>query len=308
MNRGRASSAQGAFSTVTGKIALDLIDRIYLAAAEREQWTAFCSALSTALGGAAVGISLEHPRPGEKGIGYCTGFDPAYCESFRARYHLLSPWEEPVSRLPVGALAFGAHLVPDEVALRSRYYEEWMKPQGLLVGPMLCGVIGVHGAIRSYLSIHRPKGARECGAREYALCRLLMPHLRRAIEFDRQFRSLEVEREITFGSLDQLGAGLFLVDARGGVLHSNRIGEEMASRGEGLCIDAEGLAGAAAAETRALRLLIHQATRGDGGRGGSLSLRAGGADLEVRVTRCDGAAIGGRRVAVVLVTSPRRAG
>jgi hypothetical protein len=310
VDRPRNESAQGAFSTFTGRTALDLIDQIYLAAAEREQWTGFCSALSAALGGAAVGVSLEHPRPGEKGIGYGIGFDPAYCQSFRTRYYALSPWEEPLASLPVGALAFGAHLVPDEVALRSEYYEEWMKPQGLLVGPTLCGVIGVHGAIRSYLSVHRPKGVRECGAREYALCRLLMPHLRRAIEFDRRFRSLEAEREIGFASLDQLAAGLFLVDAQGRILACNRIGDEMASRRDGLFIDTDGIAGATPAETRALRVLIHQAIRGEGDRGGSVSLRrtSGRPDLEARVTSLDGATVEGHRVAAVLVTDPTQSG
>jgi hypothetical protein len=103
---------------ITENIALDLIDRIYRAAAEREEWTSFCSALAVAVGGAAVAVNLEHPRPGEKGLAYSTGFDPAYRESFRRHYFALEPWEEPNSQLPVGALAFGAHLVPDEVVLR----------------------------------------------------------------------------------------------------------------------------------------------------------------------------------------------
>ena len=119
----------------TEKTALDLIDRIFRAAARREEWTSFCSALGTALGGAAVAINLEFPKPGEKGLAFSTGFDPAFRESFRSHYFALEPWEEPFARLPVGALAFGGHLVPDEVALRSEFYNDWMKPQGFLVGP-----------------------------------------------------------------------------------------------------------------------------------------------------------------------------
>jgi hypothetical protein len=108
------AAAERAFVNVTESIALDLIDRIYRAAAEREEWTGFCSALAVAVGGGAVAINLEHPRPGEKGLAYSVGFDPAYRQSFRSHYFALEPWEERTSRLPGGALAWGAHLVPDE--------------------------------------------------------------------------------------------------------------------------------------------------------------------------------------------------
>jgi len=214
--------------------ALDLIDRIYRAALVREEWTGFCSALATAVGGGSVAINLEHPKLGEKGLAYSTGFDPAYRESFRSHYFALEPWETPTSRLPMGALAFGAHLVPDEDVLRSEYYNDWMKPQGFVVGPTLGGVIGVQGVVRSYLGIYRREGAREYGSNEYALCRLLMPHLRRAIEFDRHIRSLEAERTIAFDALDRLSEGLILIDRRGKILACNRVAEEIVALNDGL--------------------------------------------------------------------------
>jgi PAS domain-containing protein len=291
---------------VDGSIALDLIDRIYRAALVREEWTGCCSALAAAVGGAAVAINVEYPRPGEKGLAFSTGFDPAYRESFRLHHFALEPWEEMTSRLPIGALAFGAHLVPDEVVLRSEYYADWMKPQGFAVGPTLGGVIGVHGKVRSYLGIYRPEGAREYGGKEYALCRLLMPHLRRAIEFDRHFRSLEVERSIAFDALDHLHTGLILFDRQGKVLACNRIAEETLAMNDGLCIDREGLAAALPSETRKLRILIHQAARRQGLRGGSLSLTrpSGKPDFEVLVTCFSGASVEGlegRHVAAALI-------
>ncbi len=294
---------------VDEKIAFDLIDRIYRAAAEREEWTGFCSALGVAVGGAAVAINLEHPRPGEKGLAYSTGFDPAYRESFRSHYFALEPWEKPTSQLPVGALAFGAHLVPDAVVLRSKYYNDWMKPQGFEVGPTLGGVIGVEGAARSYLGIYRPEGAREYGNKEYALCRLLMPHLRRAIEFDRHFRSLELERASAFDALDHLSAGLFLVDPQGKIAACNRVADEVVALNDGLCIDGEGLAAAVESETRKLRILIYQAARRKGLRGGSLSLTrpSGKPDLDVLVTCFCGTPLEdmeGRQVAAVLINDP----
>ena len=298
---------------VTENIALDLIDRIYRAAAGREEWTGFCSALATAVGGAAVAINLEHPRPGEKGLAYSTGFDPAYRESFRRHYFALEPWEETTSQLPVGALAWGAHLVPDEVVLRSEYYNDWMRPQEFLVGPTLGGVIGVQGVVRSYLGIYRPEGAREYGSEEYALCRLLMPHLRRAIEFDRHFCSLEVQRKIAFDALDPVSAGLVLIDRQGKILACNRVADEIVAMNDGLCIEGEGLAAADPSETRKLRILIYQAAHGKGRRGGSLSLPRPSEkpDFDVLVTCFWGASMEGveeRHLAAVLINDPDRAG
>ena len=45
------AAAKRAFVNFSESIAFDLIDRIYRAAAEREQWTGFCSALGVAVGG-----------------------------------------------------------------------------------------------------------------------------------------------------------------------------------------------------------------------------------------------------------------
>jgi PAS domain-containing protein len=292
----------------TESIALDLTDRIYRAASQREAWSDFCSALGVALGGAAVAINLEHPTPGEKGLAYSTGFDPAYRASFRSHYFAIEPWEEATSRLPVGALAFGEHLVPDEVVLHGEYYNDWMKPQGFAVGPTLGGVIGVHGAVRSYLGVYRPQGAREYGSREYALCRMLMPHLRRAIEFDRRFRSLTAEREIAFDAMDHLSVGLAVVDRQGRVLACNRVAEEIAALKDGLSINEDGLAGSIPFETRKLRVLIHQVASGEGHRGGSLSLTrpSGKPDLELLVTLFREESLGGGRVAAVLIDDATR--
>jgi PAS domain-containing protein len=298
---------------LTENIALDLIDRIYRAAAKREAWANFCSALAVAVGGAAVAINLEHPRPGEKGLAHSTGFDPAYRESFRSHYFAIEPWEEPTSQLPVGALAFGAHLVPDEVVLRSEYYNDWMKPQGFVVGPTLGGVIGVHGVVRSYLGVYRPKGAREYGNAEHALCRLLMPHLRQAIEFDRRFHSLEAERSMAFDALDHLSAGLILADRQGKILACNRVADEIVALNDGLCINGDGLAAAIPWETRKLRISIYQAARCQGRRGGSLLLTrpSGKPHLDVLVTCFCGASlegVEGRQVAALLINDPARAG
>jgi PAS domain-containing protein len=297
----------------TESIALDLTDRIYRAATQRKEWTGFCSALGVALGGAAVAINLEFPRPGEKGLSYSTGFDPAYVASFRSHYFALEPWEIPTARLPVGALAFGAHLVPDEVVLRSEYYNDWMRPQGFAAGPSLGGVIGVHGEARSYLGVYRPEGAREYGSREYALCRLLMPHLRRAIELDRQLRSLDAEREIAFETLDYLSVGLVVVDPQGRILACNRVAAEIVALNDGLHIDEEGLACAIPSQTRRLRVLIHQAAHGEGKWGGSLSLSrpSGKPDFGVLVACFSGASLEGlegRRVAAVVINDANRPG
>lgn len=292
----------------TENTALDLTDRIYRAATRREEWTCFCSALGTALGGGAVAINLEFPRAGEKGLAYSTGFDPDYRESFRSHYFALEPWEEPTEKLPVGALAFGEHLVPDEVVFQSEYYNDWMKPQGFVAGPTLGGVIGIHGGARSYLGVYRPKGGREYGGREYALCRLLMPHLRRAIELDRRLQTLTAEREIAFDAMDRLSVGLAVVDRQGRVLACNRVAEEIVALKDGLSINEEGLAGSIPFETRRLRVLIHQAAGGEGHRGGSLSLArpSGRPDLKLLVTLFCEESMGGRRVAAVLIDDPTR--
>ena len=209
----------------------------------------------------------------------------------------------------MGALAFGAHLVPDSLVLRSEYYNDWMKPQGFAVGPSLGGVIGVQGVVRSYLGVYRPEGAREYGNAEYALCRLLMPHLRRAIDFDRHLRSLDIQRASAFDALDHLSAGLILVDRQGKIVACNRLADAIVGMNDGLCIDGEGLAAAVESETRKLRISIYQAARCRGLRGGSLSLTrpSGKPNLEVLVTCfCETSLddLEGRRVAAILVEDP----
>jgi PAS domain-containing protein len=198
--------------------------------------------------------------------------------------------------------------VPDEVVLRSEYYADWMKPQGFAVGPNLGGVIGVHGKVRSYLGIYQPEGAREYGGKEYALCRLPDAHPRRAIEFDRHFRSSRWSGASP-STRSTTCTGLILLDRQGRIVGCNRIAEEVVAMNDGLCIDGKGLAAAVHSETRKLRILIHQAARRQGLLGGSLSLTrpSGKPDFEVLVTWFSGTSLEGlegRHVAAALIEVP----
>jgi DNA-binding CsgD family transcriptional regulator len=115
-----------------------------------------------------------------------------------------------------------------ETLLKTRYYQEWAKPRGLVDA---MSVLIMRNADRlAEVGLGRHESAGLITDREVGLMRLLAPHLRRALTISDLLEMKSIEAESLGGVLDQMAVGVLLVAEDGRILHANRAAAAMLER------------------------------------------------------------------------------
>jgi DNA-binding NarL/FixJ family response regulator len=148
---------------------------------------------------------------------------------YKERYAKLDPTTKPLLLRDVGEVASTTELVPYSEYVESRYYKEWVKPQGF--------VDSWHASLEksATTSVHlifwrKGKTGIESDATRDRM-RLIVPHLRRAVQISSLVDHGKAEAALFGDTLDGIAAGLFLVDAIGRILHANASGHALLARG-----------------------------------------------------------------------------
>jgi DNA-binding CsgD family transcriptional regulator len=181
---------------------------------------------------------------------------------------------------PPGTIHIGEQLVSEPQLMRSRFYTEWLGPQNL--HHRLCAVLSREGATAVFLEVMRPREWAGFAAGDIDRCRVLLPHLQRALRTRRRLAELEVERDAALRALDQLPWGVVFVDEHGHRLAANRHAQEILVAGDGLTARGNTLRAELADETARLEELLTSALD----RTGEKRSRAGGT---LSITRPSGA-------------------
>src|SRR5262249_37594485 len=84
----------------------------------------------------------------------------------------------------------------------------------------------------------------------------LLPHLRRATRIYLRRAALDSERQAFGAALDRIPVGVILLDRPGHVCATNRVGDRLLSRRDGLFLDRSGLQAARAEDTSHLHELV----------------------------------------------------
>ena len=123
--------------------------------------------------------------------------------------------------------------IPEDVFSSTRYYREWVKPQGIcdsvqsivLRNP---GQMGVFAALR-----HESRGVAT--DREISLMRQLAPHIRRAITISNLIDLKALETQALPATLDHCAVGVIVVARDNRILHANDAARAMFSAGSPIC-------------------------------------------------------------------------
>ena len=171
-------------------------------------------------------------------------------------------------------------LSPNVNSSRSKFYADWLEPQNL--HHRLCAVLSREGATAVFLEVLRSRGCAGFDQDDIDRCRVLLPHLQRALRTRRRMAELEVERDAALRALDQLPWGVVFVDEHHNRLTANRHAQEILVAGDGLTARGNTLRAELADETVRLEQLLNSALD----RTGKAHSRAGGT---LSITRPSGA-------------------
>jgi DNA-binding CsgD family transcriptional regulator len=277
----------------------DLIGVVYDAAIDPSRWEGAIEKVAQFVGGAGGGLFCKDVGAHHAAIPYRFGFQvPLPVEFFRQIYpaaegHFLGDLEQPIAT---------TDLMPFAELTQSELYRQWAEPQGfidfvstLLDRTAISAVI--FGVFR-----HQRNGVVDDRTRRQM--RLIAPHLRRAVLIGRMFEFKAAEVATFVDVLDGLGAGMYLVDAGGRLIHANAAGNAILDAGDILACAAGRLAARDAQVDRALRDIFAAAGQGDAALGiKGIAVPLTGKDGECYVAHALPLTSGARRRAGVVYTA-----
>ncbi len=164
---------------------------------------------------------------------YSWAENPAYVDSYLTKYATLNPAFPTMLLFKVGDVIASNDVLPDPQLHKTRFYKEWLEPQGFVdcIGmvleksPASCAVFVV---FRDQRSGRVDETARERMA-------LLVPHIRRAVLIGKSIDQKSVSATDLADTLDAVAAAVYLVNAEGRMVHTNRSGVALLARDDLLC-------------------------------------------------------------------------
>ncbi|MDC7786798.1 DNA-binding CsgD family transcriptional regulator/PAS domain-containing protein [Rhodoplanes tepidamans] len=251
----------------------DLIGDVYDAALDDGLWPGVLHKAAAFVGGCAASVYSKDSVHRTAEITHGVGIDDAFKRSYLDGYVKIDPTTPGFFFCGVGEVVNTPDILPYDEFLQSRFYAEWVAPQGLV--DQVTTVLEKSATSYAVFSVfrHARDGLADEGARHRM--RLLAPHVRRAVQIGRTVTLGRAEAATFADTLDSLVAATFLVDATGRIVHANRAGHAMVAEGtvmraaRGRLLAADGESDRLLQGTLAAAAAAAAAAAGDGGEGGA---------------------------------------
>jgi DNA-binding CsgD family transcriptional regulator len=240
-----------------------LLPRIYETGSG--DWGALLDDIKEFLAGSAIALISHDFEQNVGSILLARGYNHKYLRSYALHENVWLARERDYR--PPGTIHIGEHLVAEHELVKTKFYTEWLQPQGF--HHRLCAVLSRQHATAVYLEIMRPREWAGFDRDDIERCRSLLPHLQRALRTHRRMAALELERDAAFRALDHLPWGVIVVDEHRNRLSANRYAQEILVAGDGLTARGNTLRAEFADETARLDQLLRSALDRTGQQGSS---------------------------------------
>ena len=263
ITRSRISDAVGLFAPTMTKIESlsSLVGEIYDAALEPKQWSATLARTAAFVGGQAAALFTKSASSLTGANAYDSGIDARFTELYFGSYIRLDPLVMGHVSAATGLPTAVADLIPYDDFLDTRFYREWVQPQGFVdfaaaVLDKSAGGAAMFGVFR-----HADDGLVDEATRQRM--RLIVPHVQRAALIAGVIDQRTAVAANLAESLDGVSCALFLLDAAGRVLHANVAARRMLEAGDCLWLASGRLAAREPAADGELGRIVAAAASGD---------------------------------------------
>jgi DNA-binding CsgD family transcriptional regulator len=145
--------------------------------------------------------------------------------------------------------------------METRFYKEWVQPQGLV--DSLTAVLDKSQSSAALVTVFRHERHGLVDDETRRRMRLIVPHMRRAVLIGHVIDIKTAEAASLADTLDGLTAGMFLVDETARIVHANAIGHAMVAANDFLCVAGGRLVASDRQTDQALREIFAAAGSGD---------------------------------------------
>lgn len=212
----------------------EAISEIYDAVLDRSLWNGVLGKVAHFAGGSAAILFSTSTDGGNATVFYESGTDPQYRHLDFNKYVQCSRHNTARLFLDIGQPVAAVDLMPYSEFLKTRFYSEWARPQGLIdfIGVTLDK--SANGAAVLGVFHHERDGVVDAQGRERM--RLIAPHIRRAVLASRLFDVKAAEAAAFADTLDSLHAGICFLEADGRIVHSNAACKVILANGDCLSV------------------------------------------------------------------------
>jgi DNA-binding CsgD family transcriptional regulator/PAS domain-containing protein len=252
---------------------LRLVGLIYDAALKPDAWPVFLETLGGVIGGHAVNLGYVHATAPTMSVSAFARWDPAALRDYELYYGEHDPWKAAALRRGMfrqGEIGIGEDAVTKAELQRTEFYNDYSRKLGLTGG--MGGVILSDGQTVALVNASSLPN-HSFGTDDFALVKLLLPHLERALQMHQRLTRLETEKDATADALDQLPAAVILTGPKGQVALINAAASAIVGARDGLSVKHGTLTAGLSRENARLQQLVAQCAATTNGKG----LRSGGA-------------------------------
>ena len=253
----------------------EFIGEIYDAALDSSLWSDVVGKAARFVGGSAAAIYSKSPTALTGHVYYQSGTDPYYRELYFTKYIKFDPTTTSHYFADVEQTIAVEDIMPYQEFLETRFYKEWVHPQGMVDSASAVLDKSVTSAALFSVFRYQREGIVDDEARRRM--RLIVPHIRRSVLIGRLFDLKAAEAASLAETLNGLSAGMCLVDAAGRIVHANTACHVMLDAGDFLSTIGGRIVASDAKLDQTLRRLFAAAGGGDaavGTQGIALPLKA----------------------------------
>ena len=235
-----------------------LLGAIYEGPTESPPWQSAMQLLRTQLRAAHVTLMLRPPSQDSAGVMINTGPVTAQgVESYETHFFSLDPFV----RLPEGEVVTAEELIGRQW-LQSAVYQEYLKP--LDIRHLLGADIYTRDGIECRLRVTRSHNAGPFSDEDKALCRFLLPHLKRSIQLHARLDFLECERSLFAGTVNRMLLGMLSFAQDGSLIETNQEARRILAEKDGIWLTGSTLCVDSSQESRELQRMIRSALADSG--------------------------------------------
>jgi DNA-binding CsgD family transcriptional regulator/PAS domain-containing protein len=237
-----------------------LIGDIYDAALDLAPWPHVLEGAAHYAGGQAAGLLSKDSVSRIGDVHHNFGVDPHGLRLYREAYWKFDPLA-PLLFCGIGEITSRTDFASDEEFREGRFHKEWAAPQGWIDAANV--VLEKSATSVAIFSVIRGKASGMVDEDMRRRMRLIVPHLCRAVLIGKAVDLEAAEAAAFADTLDGLSAGVFLVDAKGRIVHVNASGRALAAEGAALRVVDDTLVPADAVAARVLDEALAAAGDGD---------------------------------------------
>ena len=238
-----------------------VIGEIYDAAIDPTLWQRTLASICSYVGGYSAALFWHDAATRNARAFYLFNDDPNYTKLYFEKYLPMDPFFPASSFVDAGVVHGGFDIVPQAELEQTRFYQEWIKPQGIVDAIAVNLEKGVTRS--SFIAIRSDAtyGLLDEAARHRLAA--VVPHLQRAVAISRLFDQSKATEGALTETLDHIEAAVFLVGPEGVIAFSNDPAKAMLRDGHPVREQDNALRAVTPKTDRILRDIFASADKGD---------------------------------------------